>query len=554
MASIFGIMDVAKTGLFASQVAIQTIGQNIANASTPGYSRQVVRMEAQTPIDSSPGMIGRGVKAASIERQYNTFVEDELVKEEQTFGQMSASADSLTRVENFFNESTSKGIGTALDDLFNAFHDLANKPAGPAERTNLLAKADTLTMTVRQTYGDLESTRQSADADVSRCISEINTKATAIAQLNVEISRAEASHQNANDLRDQRGQLLRDLAGQVDITTYENEIGQVDVLIGGSKPIVQGAETIQLTAERNMAGDGMVQVGYKNTSGQPEIITDKIRSGRLKGFLDVRDNAVPKLEAQLDQLATGLTKDMNLLHSAGTGLDGSTGLNFFKPTVPAGWTGENTGNGMISSGTVTDLSALSLDKFEITFTAANTFDIKDTDTGAVVSAGNAFTSGGNIDFGGMRYTITGTPNAGDKFYASASKGAAKVFAVADEVKADNKKIAAASDPALLPGDNRNAAAMAAIGDQMTMSDGTATFKTFYESIIDGAGVESQRATSQRNFHESLLKGLETRRDEVSGVSLDEEVTSMTQYQRSYQASARIISVVDEMLQTLLSLK
>lgn len=554
MASIYGIMDVAKTALFANQVVIQTIGQNIANTSTAGYSRQVVDLQAQTPAESSPGMIGRGVKAAAIERQYNSFIETELIKEQQNYGMMSASADSLTRVEKFFNESTSSGIGTALDDVFNAFQDLTSKPSGSAERTNLVAKADTLTMTVRQAYSDMQATRQSSDADVESCIGDINSKAERIAQLNYDIARAEAGGQNANDLRDMRGQTLRDLAEQVDITTFENDTGQIDVIIGGSKPIVQGTATIKLTVERDMASGGLIQVGYKNASGQPEVVTTTVRSGRLKGLLDVRDNLIPKFQSQLDQLAAGVTKEVNKIHSASYGIDGSTGLNFFKPLTASAWLGSHTGDSSISSGTILDPATVSLDQYEIKFTAADTYDIKDTTTGTTVSTGNAYASGANIDFGGMRFAITGNPRPGDQFYASAIKGAAGNFAVADEVKADTKKIAAASDVTLIPGDNRASAAMAALGDSKTMDGGTATFKEHYNAIMDGAGVESQRATSQRDFHESLLNSLQTRRDEVSGVSLDEEVTSLVKYQRGYEAAARLITVADEMLQSLLSMK
>lgn len=549
---ILSLMDIGKSALMANQLALQVTGQNISNVSTTGYTKQELVLEAADPMNSQPGQVGMGVKATEIKRQYDSFIENEIISQQQTLGQLGASADASSQVEQVFNEANNTGVGNAINDFFSAVQDLSNNPSGSAERTTLVAKADTLTQFVKQSYGDLSAIRASTDKDISDQVGTVNDTASQIAQLNQQITEAQAEGQNPNDLIDKRTQLLKDLAGSIGFSTYENASG-VNIVIGGGISLVEGGRAFALKADKSNT-DGLNIVEYDNGSGNIQDITSQIKSGKLGGLLDARDRLIPKFQDGLDNLSASVTNEMNKLNRAGFGLDGSTGVDFFTPLGATAWSGSgNSGTGAPGTASVTNYNNLSLDQFQVQFTSPTAYDITDAATGAVVSTGNAYTPGADIMAGGMKFSVTGAPASGDVFYLSAAKGAASNFSVSQAVTADGSKIAAATDPTMLPGDNRNALAMAALQDSPEIS-GKYTFSDYYSSLVSDSGVESQRASTQNEFQTGLLQNLENQRDNVSGVSLDEETTNLLKYQRAYQAAAKVISVADQLLQTVLQIQ
>jgi len=555
MGSILGVMNIAKSALLANQTALQVTGQNIANVSTPGYSRQVVGLEAETPVSSRPGQLGMGVRAADIRRMYDGFIENEINKENEMLGWLGAKAAATTQVEQVFNESGGSGIGSALDGFFSAVNDLSNNPAGSTERMNLTSKAGTLCMVISQSYSELENTRRFSDTSIEGAIRDINSKASQIASLNREIANAESAQQSANDLRDKRGLLLKDLSGLININTFNDERGQLTVMVADGEPLVEGRNVKSLTTVKGSSmGGGFTEVGFDYGDGTVHDITGSIKSGSIKGYIDVRDDLIPRLQDGLDQLAAGVTNEVNNINQAGYGLDASHGVDFFEPLGVSFVAGANTGTGAAQVGTIPDNNLLSLDTFELKFTDAAHFDITDTTTGTVISTGNIYAPGGNVMAGGMQVAIQGAPAAGDTFYASAAKGAAKYMAVSATVQGDSKKIAAATDPTKLPGDNTNALSMAALQTSHTMSGGSVSFSDYYTSVMDQAGVYAQGASTDKEFHQNLLNNLENTRETVSGVSLDEEITNILKFQRAYQAAAKMITVADELLQSVLGLK
>lgn len=547
---ILSLLDIGKSALLANQVALQVVGQNIANVSTPGYSKQEAVLEAAEPMDSRPGQIGMGVKATEIRRQYDNFIENDIILHRQTLGDLGASADAASQVEQVFNDSGGAGVGSAINDFFSAVQDLSNNPSGSAERTALAGKANTLTQFVKQSYGDLGSIRAAADQDIAAEVGNVNKLAGQIAQLNRQISVEEAENQNPNDLLDQRGQLMEKLAGSVDFSYFENPSGQVNIILGGGSPLVEGGNSFSLKAEKGTS-DGMTVVECDNGSGGLQDITSSIKSGKLAGLLDTRDRLIPKFQGGLDNLAASITNEMNKLDRGGFGLDGSTGVDFFTPLSANAWAGSNSGTGSAGTAAVSNYNNLSLDQFQVTFTSPSTYDLTDSTTGSAVSTGNAYTPGGAITAGGMTFSITGAPDAGDVFNISAAKGAASNFSVSQAVSSDPSKIAAATDPAMLPGDNRNAMAMAALQDTPELS-GKYTFSDYYASLVSGSGVESRKASTQNDFQDNLLQNLQNQKAQVSGVSLDEETTNLLKYQRAYQAAAKVISIADTLMDDLIN--
>ena len=246
---------------------------------------------------------------------------------------------------------------------------------------------------------------------------------------------------------------------------------------------------------------------------------------------------------------------MNILHQAGTGIDGSTGNLFFNELTPTGFESrDNQGNAKITSLQVTSPSSLTYNNYEIQFTSSSSFDIYNSITEQYLSTGNSYTSGGNIDFEGLRAVITdsgGTPNSGDIFYVIPGRGAAENIDINSALIADTDKIAAGITSA--PGDNENALKMAELQYSSVLDSGNSTFDEYYGNLLSDLGNDVLLSTDEYNTQEGLITVLKERIDSKSGVSLDEELGNLLKYQHSYQASAKLISVASDLLDTLVNL-
>ena len=196
---------------------------------------------------------------------------------------------------------------------------------------------------------------------------------------------------------------------------------------------------------------------------------------------------------------------------------------------------------------------MTLDDYEIRFTDSNTFDIVNTTQGTVVVSGQGYASGTPIDFEGLRVVLAdqaGTPAAGDRFRVSVTQDAARAMRVNIQ---DPGLIAAAQDPDALPGDNRNALAIADLRNATVVDGGTTTFSGFYQSLIGRVGSEVQDATRKAEAGEAVYESMVDYRNSVSGVSLEEEEINLLAYQHAYQSAARFLSVVEDLMASLLEL-
>lgn len=555
MAGISGLFEIGRLALLANQKALGITGQNISNANTKGYSRQVPVFESTRPIDSQPGQVGTGVRITEIRRMVDSLLESQINSETGMLGNLEARASALDRIESIFSDTNDTGISQAINGFFNAVQGLIDNPQGYTERVDVISQGETLSEMISKAASDLSQVREDMDQGIGSAINDINGLASQIAVLNEKISHAEINSQNANDYRDERTRLLNDLSGKIDISYFEDDLGQVTVMVGGGNPLVEGSEARSLSGTANSDNDGLTDIYFNPGPGQMVNITENIKNGSIAGMLNIRDEVVPELSGKLDLLAASITNEVNILHSAGYGLDSTTGNAFFSPlTTTTGQLSANIGGASIDSGTILDFSVLSLDDYEIRFTSPLNYDIVNTTDNTTVSTGNIYISGGNIDFDGIRVVITdntGTPATGDTFTVSVTDGQAGRMSV---LLSDPNKVAAAQDLASLPGDNRNALALAQLQDDLTLNNSTTTFSSFYSSIVEEAGTissQNSRALSAQRF---VTDQLDARREEVSGVSLDEETVNLIKFQRGFEAAARLITTADELFQTILDLK
>ena len=558
MSSIYDIFNIGKHGMMAQQKAIQVTAHNLANVNTKGYSRQEVIFEEGMPLNSGPGQSGTGVNAVAIQRKYDSFLEGQLTDSRETFGNLDVQKKAVSKIEDLFYESAGTGINELLSQFFNSMHDLSANPAGTAERSSIISRADALSDTINSVYSSLEQLQKDMNLQVKQAVNDINNISTQIASLNVEINRAEVNGQNANDFRDMRGRLLNELAEKIDVQYFEDDSGQITVIGGGMATLVEKGNSWSLDTKSDPDNYGYYDVVYSPNSNNVLKLTDSISNGRLKGYLTIRDSETRDAMDELDRLAASIASEVNQVHRAGYGLDGSTGTNLFSPSFEAGDVlsqdvgsiralSTNTGTGSLTIA-IDDPSALKFNNYELTFSGGN-YTLVNKSTNASSTA--VYSDPSSFTFEGLSVTISGSFAAGDKYSLSAHKNTAKDIRAAIGMS-DTAKIAAATAAADNRGDNRNAIALAQLQDALKI-DGNSSFNSYYGSIVGRIGVKSQSINNQYAAHEFSSEQLSNMRESVSGVSIDEEMTNLMKYQHAYEASARLLSIGDELMQTLLDI-
>ena len=329
MYGLSAILNIARGAMNAHQLAMQVISHNISNVNTPGYTRQKAVLETPNPWDLGRLKIGAGVQVDSVVQSFDRFTTRAIHQNTSSLKEYESKALVLASVESLWNETGESSLSQILDEFWNAWQDLASNPGGTAERTALLEKASILTSKFNSLSQDLKLTEQNLTAELQGGVGEVNRLTGQIAKLNEQVVAAEASRMSANDLRDQRNQLLEELSGWVGITYLEQDNGSVTVLTREGLLLVNGKESWDLSTE----GDSIYYNGIENDE------SDRLTGGKLGGWLDLRDETLPQYRANLDEMAGTLIQQVNSLHLTGYTLSGGTGMYFFEnfqtaPDVP----------------------------------------------------------------------------------------------------------------------------------------------------------------------------------------------------------------------------
>jgi flagellar hook-associated protein 1 FlgK len=462
MSDINGIMNIAGQALMTQQQAISVTSHNIANVNTPGYSRQRLVMTTNTSLNSAIGPVGNGVSGDAIQRIYDRFLNAQILNENQELGRWDAQKQAVESIEMIFNETGGSGLSEAMSEFWNAWQELTNNPTGPTERQILVTRGQILASTFNKLDSDLNQFQQDLDIAIQGTVTDINRLSEQLADLNQKIISAEAGTHTANDYRDQRDLVLKELSELIDINTFEDANGGVSVLVANGRPLVAGTALWQLSTETNPSG--LQDVVWVDDVGNRVNISNDISGGKLKGWLETRDVVITDQLNRLDTLAQTLMTEVNNLHQSGFDLNGIGGQVFFDGT-----------------GTAADIE--------------------------------------------VNANIVG----------------------------DHDWIAAASDMATVPGDNRNAIEIANLQHQLVMSGNTATFNDYYSSLVRDVGNEVLKSDSYHTHQSEMVAQLDNYRESISGVSLDEEMINLIKFQNAYAAAAKLVSTADELMQTVIQM-
>jgi flagellar hook-associated protein 1 FlgK len=327
MTHLFGVLTTGTSALLTQQRAINVTGNNIANVNTPGYSRQKLNLETNTPVYTAAGLMSFGVNSTGIERVYDRFLGVQLNNENAALGRWEAQQGMLDRVEVVFDESDGYGLNQAMSDFWNAWQDLSLNPSRTTERSMVAATSQGLADAIREKYAELEQIQEDIDTALEGGVETANRLVAQIADLNQKIASIENGGTRANDYRDSRDRVLTQLSEIIDIKSYENSDGQVVVSVADGRPLVETGTTWQLQAQTN--ADGHTDILWPDVNNSPVTITGQITGGQIGGWLQTRDTQIAGYQDQLDALADGLKGQINAVHAAGYGLDGTTGTNLF---------------------------------------------------------------------------------------------------------------------------------------------------------------------------------------------------------------------------------
>jgi len=329
MSSLNASLATALSGLMAEQGALETTTNNVANANTPGYSREQPILVASDPVVVDPLTFGTGVTLKGVESITDPLLESQIQQQTQTQSQFSTLASALQQTQVNFTTSTSD-IGTEISNFFDSINQLSTNPSDVSLRQGVLTAAGNLATSFNTTATNLTQQQSSLDLGVVQTVGQINQLTQQIAQLNGQISRLQNVGENAGTFVDQRQQAIDQLSSLVDVSVIPTD-NTLTLTTANGAPLVTGQQSFQLQTQTNAAG-------LHDVYSQGNDITSQISSGQLGGTLAARDQEIPAIQTQLDTLAAGLANAVNAVQVGGFDLNGNAGTNLFNPP-PAGVTG-----------------------------------------------------------------------------------------------------------------------------------------------------------------------------------------------------------------------
>lgn len=563
---IGGALTIGRSGLLAAQAGIEVAGNNLANIATRGFHRQALTIAPNRGQEIAAGQfIGRGVQIIDIVRQVNEGIEARLRTGIANQSRADVQQTVLEQIEAIQSEFTDIDLSTHLAEFFNVWSQLANNPQDNSLRSLVVQEGKNLAAFIRTLDTELVDVRTQVDKQVDGAATAANSLLEKIQQLNSAVATAEGGQGTASGLRDERGVLLDELSTYLDISINELSSGAVDIFVG-STPVILNGQNLGLETRKTTVGNNLKIEVVLSSDG---TVLDT-SSGRIGALIAVREDDAVNAVNELNSFANTLIFEVNRIYSQGQGLRGFdtvtatnrvfdtaaalndplTQLDFtpvhgsFKFSVTQKSTDQRT------TGTLdVDLDGIGVD---------TTLTDLQTALNAVAGVNASITSDGRlkIDSAASDFEFSFSDDTSgvlaalgiNSFFTGADAGDININNVINNAPG---LIAAAQGH--LRGDNRNALALAGLRDQSLSSlGGLSLVESWNRHVEDYAGRLNQ-AQQQYQADTIVRENLESQQQRASGVNADEETINLLSFQRAYQSSARFISVVDELMQTLLSL-
>lgn len=497
MSGLFGTLNTATKGLNAQQTALQTIGHNVANANTTGYTRQRVTMQADLAQSvAGVGQIGTGVRIGNVDRVSDQYVNTQLRDAHSTTEKYKALSDIIGQLEATFNEPSDTGLSNQISEVFNAWTYLASNPEQASARTMLVQTTETFTDTIHHMANSMDSLHKDTLNELDKSALDANSTLKQLENLNHQIWQASVRGFTPNDLLDQQDRLLTDLAGKVDITVERDRFNRVSVDVAGTNVLdsssrkelavvtklengtyfLSNGDTMEGSEDENLLG----RVFIINENGPTAIEPEK---GSMKGTQEALE-VITEMQSELNKFAYSFAEAVNMIHSS-DGADG--GRPFF-----------NEGQ-----------------------------ELTKENAASIIRVSESLRKNPELVVSGESLT--------NEFSGDGSRAQAIASLQYQSLSLDTDSWELSDTGFKINGDG--------VGS---------TLFGRYNSMVTEMGIVKQQEDNMLDTQTALMDLLTQRRESISGVDINEEVVDMIKYSSAFQANARVLQTISDMLDTLIN--
>jgi flagellar hook-associated protein 1 FlgK len=562
--SLNGSLQIGRSAILASQAAMTVAGNNMANAATPGYHRQRVGIIPGRPEAIGSGQFaGTGVQLGSITRQIDVALQARL---RTAIGEQAGAAINqqfLSAIEMLQNELTGSDISSELSEFFNSWSELANNPTDSGMQSLVLQQGESLAGGISQLRQEYTVVREEIDRGLGVSVDRANGLMDEIAQLNIQIAQTEGGAGQANTLRDQRDVLVDQLAELINVTTVDQANGSVDILVG-SIPVVLSGMSRGIQLDVDSKGDGM-EASIRVAADGSDLT---VENGTIGALLRQRDETVDPAIDQLDAFTNELIQQVNRVHSQGQGMSGWTSLegttrvsntgvalNAAEAGIPFDMENGSFVLSVVQAETGSRASHLvQIDPNSMTLDGlVSAINMAVGGSGAVASVSSEgalqlnSAAGYEMEFSEDSSGVLA--GLGVNTFFSGSSGVD--IAVSEALIGNPSLLGSGSEH--IAGSNTNALAIVELQDTDIDKLGGRSLRESWLSGVSELAVRTSAANTRLQGASLVKESLQAQSQVVSGVSLDEEAIDLLAYQRQFQAAARYISIIDETMQSLMSI-
>ena len=424
MSDVFGI---SVSALQAFQTAITVTSNNIANANTPGYTRESAILNEAIPQGAGAVILGSGVVVGGVSRAFSQTAANQLNASQSALGQINSLQGYTSQIDNLFG-TTGGGLSTALTTYYSGWSDVANNPTSTASRQALLSDAQGVAASLQNTSSQLNAANTDINGRITADVTQINSLATSISTLNNQIvsGQPQGGGQAPNQLLDQRDQLVSTLSTLVGVSTTTSSNGSLSVFIGNGQPLVLDGQVNTLSTVANQYNASQLDVSSASAAGS--VINDTLTSGDLGGLFAARNQAINPALNQLGQLATALSTSVNTQQSAGVDLTGAIGGPMFSAATPAATASSKNTGAAVASVAITNVGALTADSYILSY-QGGAYSLTNVADGSNVPVTGAGTAGNPLKANGVSITLSATPAANDTFLIQPTTRTASTLSV-----------------------------------------------------------------------------------------------------------------------------
>ncbi len=544
------ILNIGKSALNAAQIGIATTGHNIANASTPGFNRQVIVQSAAQAQNFGYGFVGQGTDITGVERVYNATLAKQMLNTSANSAASSTYYAQIGEVNSMLSDPAA-GLNPVMTQFFSAVNAVTANPSDPATRQTLISSANSMVSRFGALNNRLDEIRNSLNTQITASVSTVNSYAKQISDLNTVIDRALSSTGNPpNDLMDQRDLLVSELSKQIKTNVVQQSDGRYNVFVGNGMPLVVGNETYDLFTKPNDTDPNRLEIAYGDRDSPKIINSNTLQGGALGGILQFRNETLDTVQNQIGQLATTIATQFNTQHKQGFDLNGNAGQDFFNVGAPVAVSSSNNSDpSKLASATVVNAGLLTSSDYTVKYTGGQYNITRNNDKTVFTNV----TMPATID--GIQISVnTSTPSEGDEYAIKPTRFSASNLSLAFE---DVNKLAFASSATSGESDNRNGLLLSALqnGANVNLSTGTANrnYAQAFATMVSGVGTKTNEMMITSKADASAMENASSAMQSESGVNLDEEAANLLRYQQAYQAAGKMMQIASQLFELLLQL-